>query len=112
MTRKLLQASFSWWSSDLSAAVFSGQGSQIGNDRLDLLVRECRVQLRHAHFANGVIECCGAAVMKIGRCGCDVAQAGHSQNFRLRRSERVEDSVPLKEIAAYVDALVTGNATQ
>src|ERR1700730_1673752 len=50
--------------------------------------------------------------MKIRWRGCDVSQTGYAQNFGLRRRQRMEYSMPLEEIAADIDALVTGDTSQ
>src|SRR5215471_21333474 len=53
-----------------------------------------------------------AAVMEIGGRRCHVAQARHAQDFGLRRSERMKDAVPLEQVTADIDTLVTRYAAE
>jgi len=94
------------------AAVSSGQGLQIGDDGLHLLVGQRRIQLGNAHFSNRIIERLGAAVMEVRRRRRDVPQARHAQDFGFGRPQRMEDPVPLEQIAADIHALMAGDAAQ
>ncbi len=48
--------------------------------------------------------------MKIRRSRRDIAQAGYAQDRWLRRRKRMKDPMPLEQVAADIDALVTGCA--
>src|SRR5713101_5125530 len=50
--------------------------------------------------------------MKIRWRRRDISQARHAQNFRLRRRQRMENSMSLEKIAADIYALVAGDAPQ
>src|SRR5271166_3552495 len=50
--------------------------------------------------------------MEIGRGRRYVAQAGDAHQLRLWRTKRMEDTVPLKQVAADVHALVARDAAQ
>src|SRR6516162_8066301 len=43
---------------------------------------------------------------------CYIPQARYPQDFGFRRGERMKDAVPLEQVAADIDALVTGDAAE
>src|ERR1700730_7328836 len=94
------------------AAIGPSERLQEGDERLDLRVRQCSVELRSTHLPYGVAEGRGAAVMEVGRRRRHVAQAGHAEDLGLRRGKRSEDAVTLIEIAADIDALMTRDAAE
>src|SRR5215813_1645666 len=117
-TRLSLRARASWLFSGGACAangrtaIGSSQRVQERNDQPDLAVRQRAVELRRRHLAYGIAEGRSAAVMEIRRCRCHVAQAGHTQDLRIGRSKRAKDAVSLKQVAANIDALMTGHAAE
>jgi hypothetical protein len=50
--------------------------------------------------------------MKIGRRRRDIAQARHAHRLRLPLDQRTKNALPFEQIAADIDALMTGTATE
>lgn len=47
------------------------------------------------------------------RCGGRyIPQAGDTNQYRLRRTQWMEDAMPLKQIAAHIDTLMAGDAAE
>jgi hypothetical protein len=97
---------------DGDASIISSQRPQESNDCLNLLLRQILIELGGGHFPNCLAEGLGAAVMKIRRCRGDIPQAWHAKYFGIWRGERMEDAVPLEEIAAHIHALMAGDAAE
>src|SRR6202008_4344539 len=70
------------------------------------------VELGACHLPHGLVERLRAAVVEIGRRRRHVAQAGHTQDVRLGRAERMEDATPLEKVAADIHALMAGDAAE
>src|SRR3954452_17160218 len=96
----------SWCRNDRMALIGSGQRLEERDNGIDFLLGEILVKLGGSHLPHGLGKCRGAAVVKIRRCRSDIAQTGHTQDLRLGRGKRMQDAMPLIEIAADVDALM------
>ena len=71
---------------DKPARVGACERIQKGDDGGNLLSSQHAVELGEAHCFYGFGQCRHAAIVEIGRCGCDVPQTRDAHQLRLRRA--------------------------